>query len=176
MKTISPKLWPGKRQVAVIAAATTAFVAGSYGVTLWSFHYSSTTRFCVSCHEMGESYRQYRESSHAVNDRGVVAECADCHLPPGTVDRWRAKIMQGVKDSVVHVLSDPAEMDREEWRRQAVRNIHPDSCRECHKDLLPPALPKGGLIAHRAFLNGRANSTCLDCHENLVHVDKGDRT
>ncbi len=99
---------PGKWQMAVIAIGTAAGLMIFYGLTTLSFHYSSTNKFCSSqCHEMVEPYRQYLQSSHYDSGRGVVADCADCHLPPGEVSKWYAKIRQGAKDTLMHFLTSP---------------------------------------------------------------------
>jgi len=120
---------------------------------------------------MVKPYQQYKESSHYKNKSGVVAGCADCHLPPGTFNKWHAKITQGANDSIRHMFLKPEDVDHAEWRKLAVKHISPDACRKCHKELLVPELSKGGFLAHRAFLRGEAK-TCLECHTNLVHVDR----
>jgi len=119
---------------------------------------------------MVKPYEQYKESSHYKNKSGVVASCADCHLPPGSFNKWYTKITQGATDTFCHLILKPEDIDHEEWKQKAVKNINPNACRKCHKELLPPELPKGGFIAHRAFLKGDAKS-CLECHTNLVHAD-----
>ena len=160
---------PSKKQIAMIAGITFLFLSISYCTTLWSFHYSSSTEFCISCHEMEKPYQQYKNSKHYSNGFGIVAECADCHLPPGSFSKWSAKVQQGVKDAIFHVLLEPDEIDHEQWRHRAVKNIPSEACRTCHKNLLPPGLPRGGFLAHRAFLRGDVKGTCLKCHNNLVH-------
>lgn len=161
---------PSKKQIAVISLTTAIFLIGAYWVTMWSFHYSSSTQFCTSCHEMVEPYNQYKASIHYKNDSGVIAECADCHLPPGAFSKWYAKISQGVNDTIKHVLLNPEDIDHEKWKAVSMKKIRSEACLKCHKNLLPPDLPRGGLIAHRAFLKGEIKPTCLQCHENLVHV------
>ena len=165
---------PTKRQIATIAGATAVFLITSYLFTLWSYSYSSTTQFCISCHEMVEPYKQYQSSAHFNNESGVVTECADCHLPPGTVNKWYTKIKQGATDSFMHVMIklDLRKVDHKKWKTDAVKNIGSKTCQKCHKNLLPPGLHKGGFIAHRAFLKGETENTCLKCHENLVHVNR----
>lgn len=165
---------PSKKQIAVISMSTTAFLACSYWVSMWSYHYSSATQFCISCHEMVEPYQQYKNSSHFKNKSGVVAECADCHLPPGGINKWYVKISQGVKDTVRHFFLDPDQVDHEKWKQDAVADIKSESCLMCHKNLLPPELSKGGFIAHRAFLKRETKTSCLHCHQNLVHANRGD--
>ncbi len=154
----------------MISMVTVVFLTGSYWTTLWSYHYSSTTQFCISCHEMVKPYEQYKKSTHYENNSGVVAECADCHLPPGTFNKWFAKINQGANDSFNHFFLKPEDIDHEKWKYQAVKKINSKACLQCHKNLVFPELSKGGFIAHRAFLNGEAES-CLKCHVNLVHAD-----
>ncbi|MEE8432336.1 MAG: NapC/NirT family cytochrome c [Candidatus Desulfatibia sp.] len=167
-----PSHRPTKKQIAIISMTTFLFITGSYLATMWSYQYSSTTEFCISCHEMVEPYEQYKASVHYSNKHGVVAECADCHFPVGSFNKWYTKITQGAKDSFMHLILDPDEIDHEKWRYAAVKKIKSESCQQCHKNLLPPELSKGGLIAHRAFLKGEVNQTCLYCHENLVHVSR----
>jgi len=165
---------PTKKQIAVISMVTAIFLIGAYWTTKWSYHYTSATQFCISCHEMVEPYQQYKDSSHYNNESGVIAECADCHLPPGTVNKWCVKIKQGVKDSIAHAFLDPNDIDHEKWKQDAIKNIKAESCLACHKKLLSPELSKGGFIAHRTFLRGEVETTCLQCHENLVHVNRRD--
>jgi len=77
---------PSRVHIIVIVFLTAAGLIISYGLTTLSFHYSSTNKFCSSqCHEMVEPYQQYLKSSHYDSERGVVADCADCHLPPGNL-------------------------------------------------------------------------------------------
>lgn len=161
---------PSKVQVAAIAIVTAAGLIIFYGLTTLSFHYSSTNRFCSSrCHEMVEPYRQYLQSSHYDSERGVVADCADCHLPLGEISQWYAKIRQGAKDTLMHFFLKPEDIDHNEWKASAVKNIRSESCEKCHKNLFPSELGRGGFLAHKTFKRGEVKS-CLNCHENLVHV------
>ncbi len=154
----------------MISLSTALFLIGAFWTTKWSYHYSSTTQFCVSCHEMVQPYQQYKKSTHFQNKSGVVAECADCHLPPGSVSKWYAKITHGLNDSIKHAFLQPEDIDHEAWKCKAVRNISSKACQKCHKNLLPADLPRGGFMGHRAFLRGEATS-CLECHKNLVHTN-----
>jgi nitrate/TMAO reductase-like tetraheme cytochrome c subunit len=161
---------PSRGQITAIVILTAAGLSMFYGLSTISFHYSSTNKFCSSqCHEMVEPYQQYLKSSHYDSEMGVVADCADCHLPPGEVNKWYAKVRQGVKDTVMHFLLETEEMDHQKWKVSATKNIRSESCERCHKNLFPSELHMGGLLAHKAFKRGEVKS-CLNCHVNLVHV------
>jgi nitrate/TMAO reductase-like tetraheme cytochrome c subunit len=161
---------PSKVQITVIAIITAAGLTIFYGLSTLSFHYSSTNKFCSSqCHEMVEPYQQYLKSSHYDSERGVVADCADCHLPPGEVSKWYAKIRQGTKDTIMHFFLKPEDVDHREWKVSAVKNIRSEACEKCHKNLFPSGLHRGGFLAHKAFKRREVKS-CLTCHMNLVHV------
>lgn len=158
------------KQIIIAVLATTFVLIFFYSFTMLSFYYSSTNYFCsTQCHEMVKPYQEYLMSSHYDNDKGVVADCADCHLPPGLVDKWFVKTKQGVRDTLVHLFGDPDNIDHNKLKISARKNIHPGSCMKCHKNLFPSSLPRGGFKAHRAFENREVDS-CVDCHINLVHV------
>ena len=164
---------PGSKKQIILTILATAFVLiFFYSFTMISFYYSSTNYFCsTKCHEMVQPYQEYLLSSHYDNSKGVVADCADCHLPPGFVDKWFVKTKQGIHDTLVHVFGDPENLDHEQLKITARKNIHPGSCMKCHKNLFPSGMPRGGFKAHRAFENGEVDN-CVDCHINLVHLSQ----
>ena len=163
----------GRKQIVITILATAFILVIFYSFTMVSYYYSSTNHFCSSkCHEMVQPYQEYLLSSHYDSPKGVVADCADCHLPPGPIDKWFVKTKQGVHDSLVHIFGDPENIDHEALKISSRKNIYSGSCMKCHKNLFPSDLPRGGFKAHKAFINGEAGS-CVDCHTNLVHVARG---
>ena len=44
--------------------------------------YTSTNDSCMRCHYHEEADRLWKQSSHYLNESGVVTDCAACHLPP----------------------------------------------------------------------------------------------
>ena len=42
---------------------------------------TNSNSFCTSCHEMEVVTTEYEASSHFSNVTGMVATCADCHVP-----------------------------------------------------------------------------------------------
>ncbi len=152
--------------------AGTALGAMLLGASIASFHATSTTEFCMSCHEMRVVAEQgWMLSTHYQNENGVVAGCADCHLPPGAIDYTIYKIRDGVKDWVVHNFgeSDPYKM---EWDRlrEIARHHHKDStCLRCHDNLIPSGMSIKGLVAHREYLRGETDKNCIQCHDDEIH-------
>jgi nitrate/TMAO reductase-like tetraheme cytochrome c subunit len=68
--------------------AVLAFGLGAIalGTTNYTLHATSSTEFCYSCHSHENFIKpEYEASSHFVNQAGVRAGCADCHLPH---DSW----------------------------------------------------------------------------------------
>ena len=45
---------------------------------------------CINCHVMREQYDGWIAGSHR-----AVAACNDCHTPPGTVDKYATKALNG---------------------------------------------------------------------------------
>mgnify|MGYP001162652587 CR=1 FL=1 len=159
-----------RKQIVLTILATVFVLIVFYSFTAVSYYYSSTNHFCsTQCHEMVQPYQEYLLSSHYDSRKGVVADCADCHLPPGPVEKWFVKTKQGIHDSLVHIFGDPENLDHKALKITARKNIYPGACMKCHKNLFPSDLPRGGFKAHKAFVNQEA-SNCVDCHVNLVHV------
>lgn len=155
--------------VLITTAITTLGVTTLYIFLTWSVGFTSSVDFCtVNCHEMAVSYREWRTSSHYDNNTGVVAECADCHLPTGFLPKIKAKIFFGVRDTVVHYLGDPENLDRKRLAEMALESITDGSCIQCHKNLFPSGLPRGGFLAHSRLKRGEKGK-CVSCHRQLVH-------
>jgi len=147
------------------------------GFPLFSLAYytlvrTSTPHFCAACHEIQPAFQDWKTSSHASNDRGVVADCMDCHLPApqDTYNFFYAKTLHGIKDVAAHVLGDT--YDREANRQAAARSIKNEQCMKCHRNLLYLPHKRGAMLAHRTVLFPRPGyeKRCTDCHRNLVHT------
>ncbi len=128
--------------------------------------------FCVSCHVMKPFRMSWREAVHGgKNPQGFAAQCVDCHLPHGDFfEFFMVKAITGTGDLIQNMYIDGAEFD---WAGNAERRLlkftFESACRHCHYDLTPPGIPKGGLIAHRAFLRGDTTKTCAECHPRVGH-------
>ncbi len=135
---------------------------------------TSTPEFCGSCHEIAPAVRAWRASTHVNNQRGIVADCMDCHLPPpeNTLQFFAMKTYHGMKDVTFHVLEGVEGYDKEEARQGVYDEVTNDTCLRCHENITAMPHSRGAMLAHRAVLNpppNGAEKTCLDCHYDLVH-------
>lgn len=152
-----------------------ALILGSVAIN----RYTSTDKFCTSCHAMASlaADSHYVQSAHQANGEGVRAGCGDCHIPHG---RWFAETYahatDGMRDEIAeltHNYNDPAvweprrialaDIVREEMRRDDSA-----ACRDCHNPAAIKPQSEAGRAAHA--LLGTERVTCIDCHFNLVHA------
>lgn len=165
---------PGKRfwilggaAVAVCALLVSAGVA-----------WTSSTGFCLSCHEMRVQAAELAMSSHARDAEGREIGCSQCHIPNANVARMlAAKSWMGIKDVWVHNVEGPDDLNRAEMQVVARRFTDDHNCRKCHQDLMRNAKNDGpnslvGQLSHANYLgeNGQARSGCVGCHMNLAHL------
>lgn len=139
----------------------------------YSVELTSTTEFCVLCHEMDHSLVTLKESTHYKDENGkTIATCRDCHLPS-----WRhpvrlilAKIYHGTKD-VYHHYTDQEEMKYPyylyEMKMKARKSVPSSSCIECHTDVMESKSPDLKMFHKDLIQNKQLH--CVDCHKNLVH-------
>lgn len=135
---------------------------------------TNTDAFCVKCHIMTPFRTAWQESVHGgKNPQGFAAQCVDCHLPHGNfVQFFTVKARTGASDVFHNFTIDPYNYD---WAAAAEENrlkfTFDSACRRCHHNLTPPGLPFGGLLAHRAYLNGDTTKKCAECHPHVGHKD-----
>ena len=153
-------------------------VAACIGAVSVGVKLTSTTEFCLSCHEMRVYQDELRLSSHAKDADGKEIGCSQCHIPSGNVLRMGgAKIWLGVKDLWVHSMDGGHDLDRAAMQPIARRFTDDANCLACHEDLGKNAKKDGpvsaeGRLAHDNYLgkNGQARSGCVGCHQNLAHL------
>jgi nitrate/TMAO reductase-like tetraheme cytochrome c subunit len=161
-----------------------ALVAGGVaGVLFMVFliefdHFTSTAKFCTTCHSMKIAEVEYQKSVHYNSASGVRADCGDCHVSEGifaaTWDHIKGTkdLIKEIKgkligpdydDPVINALHAPeaAFATRRQFRANDSAN-----CKRCH--VLEAILGKRPDTAaiHREDAQGK---TCIDCHINLVH-------
>lgn len=171
------------RRFWVMAAALIGAVAVGAGLAIASVEINritSTDAFCsTSCHSMTfvADDTRFAHSAHRSGERGVIASCADCHIPR---TNWFVEtyvhVTKGIKDIWVETTSGPIDAAAWEAKRadlaHAVRNEMREAdsvtCRSCHDadKVQPPGA--AGKAAHALMLTGA--KTCIDCHFNLVHA------
>ena len=139
-------------------------------------HSTSQSNFCLSCHEMGPAGKDWQISAHYSNKQGVVAQCRDCHINPGLTEKLKAKFTSGTRDIFTHLFQKPQATHevRDEWRKRARTSIKDESCKNCHRVLIPPGISKGGIIAHLTYRRSRETLglRCITCHYHRFHGPK----
>jgi cytochrome c nitrite reductase small subunit len=166
-KALIPLLW-------VLVGIVVAFPL--FSLTYYTMVRTSTPNFCASCHEIQPAYNAWKTSSHVNNSQGFVADCMDCHLPPpqDTFNFFYAKTLHGLKDIIVHFQHGSEAYDRNVNRERAYATIQNSQCQKCHRNILYLPYSRGAMLAHRTVLYPRPGyeKKCVDCHRNLVHVDR----
>lgn len=138
--------------------------------------YTSTDKYCVSCHTHPVQDQNWRLSEHYNNKSGFVTHCVDCHLPPKGHGYLPAKAFHGMKDIYGKLFKDSASFDWETRKslENAKKYVYEESCIKCHQNLFPATLSVNGSNAHLQYVNAPKDqkSNCINCHLNVGHYDK----
>jgi nitrate/TMAO reductase-like tetraheme cytochrome c subunit len=152
------------------------------GVISFSMAKTSSTEYCISCHEMKIYKEELEKSSHALTKDKKAIECRDCHIPDSFGGRYLiVKTVLGMKDVMSHYLGDPENLNRREMQHIARRFVPDENCRACHQDLKKDTedkvLSEIGRLSHEAYLgeNGKTRRGCAGCHFNMAHLPDFDR-
>jgi cytochrome c-type protein NapC/trimethylamine-N-oxide reductase cytochrome c-type subunit TorC len=134
---------------------------------------TSKSEFCGTlCHEMDTAYNSWKLSNHGTNEKGLRADCIDCHLPPKEkyFSHLAAKTHAGIKDSYKHFFVK--DYDAETILGKVLEHFSNDQCLSCHLDLL--AKPSDEMVeeAHKESLNPSEDMEikCVECHGEAGHV------
>lgn len=130
--------------------------------------------FCTSCHARDAAV-EWRQSVHYVNEHGLRAGCADCHLPHSFIPEMLRKAqaagevwawLTGRIDTPAKYEANRARLAAIEWARLRANNSA--ECRDCHhrETMDNPAQPMLRDM-HRAALT--SGQTCIDCHTGVAH-------
>ena len=103
------------------------------------YHYTSTDKYCTSCHIHPMADQSWKLSTHYNNPSGNIVHCAECHLPPEGQGYLFAKAKHGLKDIYGYLFKDSAEINWEEKKllENAKKFVYEKSCLECHQNLFP---------------------------------------
>ena len=140
---------------------------------------TGTDKFCGgACHSMQWVAKEHKESVHGNNRTGVVAGCADCHIPHDYPRILWYKAVAGTKDIIGEmrgVISTEEkfnkarlEMAKHVWAEYKATNS--ENCRSCHL-FTPATLTKQKDFVrpmHQQVLDKQA--TCIDCHKGTGHA------
>jgi len=103
---------------------------------------------CANCHIMNDHYSGWNQSSHK-----NVAQCNDCHTPPGLVAKYANKASNGFWHSFAFTTG---------WHPDPIRikpsnlEVTEATCKSCHN-----------LVQHTAPSN---DVNCTRCHSGVGHM------
>lgn len=183
---ISPKR--GKKKIvlgiwALVGIVVTAVIVGlviSF-TTVVAVKETSGVNFCSACHSMKPMAEAYRNSVHGgYGKSGVVAACADCHLPhESTLGYLVQKAKTGIHDVIVESSGEADKIDWHEKREERRNWVYDSGCLHCHQNLLRGTKPsKKAFTAHKAYFakklvvkgeHGNEPAQCVDCHKYVGH-------
>ena len=137
---------------------------------------TGTVEFCQTCHVMQTAYDEYQQSTHAANRTGVVATCADCHLPHEYPEKLFVKasrisevwgLITGVIDSPDKYENQRLAMAQSVWQEFEGNQSAP--CRGCHQadKMSDQKQTEHAVKAHQRA--ERNNTTCVVCHQGIAH-------
>lgn len=172
---------PGSHWPLVLGAAIVGLLLGAAAMVGADAvdRYTSTDRFCTSCHAMATlaSDPHFRQSAHIGNPQGAGVRCVDCHIVANNLasETW-AHATSGLRDvaaTFTHDYDDPQIWEKRRVAlahevRDEMRRDDSAACRTCHTAGSIHPASEAGRAAH-ALLAER-QITCIDCHYNLVHA------
>jgi len=136
--------------------------------------YTSTDRYCMSCHSHPQVNQSWKQSTHYDNQSGVIVHCIDCHLPPEGKGYLMAKIKHGVKDIYGEIVKKAENFDWEKRSKLefAVKYTYRDGCLKCHQNIFPNGLSTEGDDAHLYYDQHQEELRCLNCHLFVGHYNE----
>ncbi|POT57666.1 cytochrome C [Citrobacter amalonaticus] len=143
----------------------------------WTLHKTSSTEFCLSCHTMQAPYEEYLGSRHFQNQKGIRAECADCHIPEGGMGYLVAKI-KASKDLwhqfITKKIDTPEQF--EEHRLDMAQTVWDQlkandsaTCRSCHSMDAMDLEAQTADARKMHEMGVKEQQTCIDCHKGVAH-------
>lgn len=137
-------------------------------------NYSSSDKYCISCHIHPTADQSWKLSTHFNNKSGSIVHCFECHLPPQGHGYLAAKAKHGLKDAYGYFLKDSSSI---KWgKKKLLENakgfVYENSCINCHGNLFPVNLSVDGSNAHLFYTTSNDPLNCINCHMNVGHYDR----
>lgn len=135
--------------------------------------YTSTDKYCFSCHLHDHAEESWRFSPHVNNKGGIIVHCVDCHLPPKGHGHLLAKAKHGSKDLYGMLFKDSTDFMWASKRNATKANefTYQESCLKCHSNLFPTSLSVKGEDSHLYYEANKNELTCLNCHLHVGHYN-----
>jgi sulfatase modifying factor 1 len=160
------------KQLLVLAGFILAIIIIKSGKAVVS--YTSSDRYCISCHIHPQADQSWRLSTHYNNSSGSIIHCTECHLPPEGHGYLFAKAKHGFKDVYGYFFKDSARINWQEKKllENAKGFVYEKSCLKCHQNLFPLKLSVNGGNAHLFYVTSKEPLKCINCHLNVGHYDR----
>lgn len=142
-----------------------------------AMHYTSTNEFCYGCHVgMDTVVEEYHASPHFKNRTGVLATCADCHIPRETIPKIIAKVKATA--DVYHKLMGTITLENfEEHRPKMAQKVwdymketQSRECINCHAFERMDISLQGRRTAKKHTAERIEGKSCIDCHKGVAHA------
>lgn len=136
--------------------------------------YTSTDKYCMSCHVHPTEEMKWKLSTHYNNKSGTIVHCVQCHLAPKGHGYLYTKARHGFKDLWGYLFKDSASINWESKKllENAKKIVYEKSCLECHQNLFPVTLSTKGNNAHLFYTESKDPISCINCHITVGHYDK----
>ena len=169
-----------KRSASVRWAAVVALaVPGGMALAVLcsaALHRTNTQAFCVSCHSMQTVFEEHQRSLHYKNASGVMATCADCHVPEALGPQLLAKAIasKDVLHEFLGTIDTPEKFETHRWRLanavwRKMEATDSRECRGCHAFSQMDYERQDRRTARRHQRAEREGKTCIDCHKGVAH-------
>ena len=146
-----------------VAGTLFGVMAGVGGFTFWyargASYFGHDSSACANCHVMREQFDGWVKSSHR-----SVAQCNDCHTPPGLIEKYAVKALNGFRHSWAFTTGAFHEPIAITGLNRAVTER---ACRHCHGDVVQMML-----ALSRGHGGGRGDVACLRCHGSVGHLER----
>jgi cytochrome c-type protein NapC len=175
---------PRKSRKKMWLLGSVIFVAGIifYGVFGVVLEATNTTEFCTSCHTMTTNLTELKETAHYNNASGVIAGCADCHVPRDLGPKLWAKLMaaKDVFHEIIGTIDTPEKYEAHRWDManrvwDKMRATDSRECKECHslEHMFFEKQIRSARKQHSRTLE-MGDKTCIDCHKGIAHKEPTD--
>jgi len=154
--------------IGIFAGLLVVFLAGK------GIKYTSTDRYCMSCHSHTQANQSWKQSTHYDNKSGVIVNCVECHLPPKGKGHLLAKVKHGAKSIYGEFLKDAENINWDDRSKLefAKKYTYREGCLKCHQNLFPNALSTDGDDAHLYYTQHQEELRCLNCHLFVGHYNE----
>ena len=135
---------------------------------------TSTNEFCAACHVHPQATQTWKRSTHVDNQRGVLVNCVDCHLPPKGHGYLKEKAITGIRDVWGKITKDVESLNWEEKSHleYAKDHVYELSCIGCHQNNFPLGLSVEGKEAHLYYEQHASELHCINCHIAVGHYSQ----